>query len=94
MTKGEDPYDDAVVRKLYHPNLRLLLVTEGPDGCRYYTKVKGPLYCLSILISMPLCTNLEMLHVFLFLLLKRTDLLSLTVNWFAQLRYFLLMCIN
>ncbi|XP_059671134.1 probable fructokinase-6, chloroplastic isoform X2 [Cornus florida] len=46
LTKGEDPYDDAVVRKLYHPNLKLLLVTEGPDGCRYYTeefsgRVKG-----------------------------------------------------
>ena len=39
LTKGEDPYDDTVVRKLYHPNLKLLLVTEGPDGCRYYTKV-------------------------------------------------------
>ncbi|KAL5540176.1 hypothetical protein UlMin_043725 [Ulmus minor] len=38
LTKGEDPYDDTVVRKLYHPNLKLLLVTEGPDGCRYYTK--------------------------------------------------------
>lgn len=39
LTKGEDPYDDNVVRKLYHSNLKLLLVTEGPDGCRYYTKV-------------------------------------------------------
>lgn len=38
LTNGEDPSDDAVVRKLYHPNLRLLLVTEGPEGCRYYTK--------------------------------------------------------
>ncbi|KAF8407651.1 hypothetical protein HHK36_006784 [Tetracentron sinense] len=38
LTKGEDPYDDAVVRKLHHPNLKLLLVTEGPHGCRYYTK--------------------------------------------------------
>ncbi|KAK3024401.1 hypothetical protein RJ639_043359 [Escallonia herrerae] len=38
LTNGEDPYDDTVVRKLYHPNLKLLLVTEGPDGCRYYTK--------------------------------------------------------
>lgn len=38
LTNGEDPYDDSVVRKLYHPNLKLLLVTEGPDGCRYYTK--------------------------------------------------------
>ncbi|KAK7385685.1 hypothetical protein VNO78_31481 [Psophocarpus tetragonolobus] len=38
LTKGEDPYDDAVVRKLFHPNLKLLLVTEGAEGCRYYTK--------------------------------------------------------
>ncbi|KAK6266649.1 hypothetical protein QUC31_017486 [Theobroma cacao] len=38
LTQGEDPYDDAVVRKLFHSNLKLLLVTEGPDGCRYYTK--------------------------------------------------------
>ncbi|GJZ80987.1 probable fructokinase-6, chloroplastic [Tanacetum coccineum] len=38
LTNGEDPYDDNVVRKLYHENLKLLLVTEGPDGCRYYTK--------------------------------------------------------
>lgn len=39
LTKGEDPYNDEVVRKLFHQNLKLLLVTEGPDGCRYYTKV-------------------------------------------------------
>lgn len=38
LTQGEDPYDDNVVRKLYHQNLKLLLVTEGADGCRYYTK--------------------------------------------------------
>ncbi|CAO2825328.1 unnamed protein product [Amaranthus hypochondriacus] len=38
LTQGEDPYDDNVVRNLYHPNLKLLLVTEGADGCRYYTK--------------------------------------------------------
>ncbi|KAJ6803839.1 uncharacterized protein M6B38_187720 [Iris pallida] len=38
LTEGEDPYDDAVVSKLFHPNLKLLLVTEGPDGCRYYSK--------------------------------------------------------
>ncbi|KAG9455007.1 hypothetical protein H6P81_007911 [Aristolochia fimbriata] len=38
LTRGEDPYDDAVVRKLFHPNLKMLLVTEGPDGCRYYSK--------------------------------------------------------
>ncbi|KAF3329166.1 putative fructokinase-6 [Carex littledalei] len=38
LTRGEDPYDDAVVRKLFHPNLKLLLVTEGSEGCRYYSK--------------------------------------------------------
>ncbi|KAK8532292.1 hypothetical protein V6N13_131626 [Hibiscus sabdariffa] len=38
LTQGEDPYDDAVVRKFFHPNLKLLIVTEGPQGCRYYTK--------------------------------------------------------
>lgn len=50
MTNGEDPSDDAVVRKLYHPNLRLLLVTEGPKGCRYYTKVR-PIYNISVSCS-------------------------------------------
>ncbi|KAL9255159.1 putative fructokinase-7 [Drosera capensis] len=38
LTKGEDPYDDGVVLKLFHPNLKLLIVTEGSEGCRYYTK--------------------------------------------------------
>ncbi|RZB70153.1 putative fructokinase-6, chloroplastic isoform B [Glycine soja] len=32
LTKGEDPYDDAVVHKLFHPNLKLLLVTKGAEG--------------------------------------------------------------
>ncbi|KAJ4955058.1 hypothetical protein NE237_011841 [Protea cynaroides] len=39
LTRGADPYDDNVVlEKLFHPNLKLLLVTEGSEGCRYYTK--------------------------------------------------------
>ncbi|KAL6495439.1 hypothetical protein OROGR_030002 [Orobanche gracilis] len=39
LTGGEDPYDDNVVLgRLYHPNLKLLIVTEGAQGCRYYTK--------------------------------------------------------
>lgn len=43
LTGGDDPYDDDVVlQKLFHPNLKLLVVSEGPKGCRYYTKV-----CLS-----------------------------------------------
>lgn len=40
LTGGEDPNDDNVVlEKLFHPNLKLLLVSEGSKGCRYYTKV-------------------------------------------------------
>ncbi|CAA2985093.1 probable fructokinase-7 [Olea europaea subsp. europaea] len=39
LTEGDDPNDDDVVlKKLFHPNLRLLLVSEGKAGCRYYTK--------------------------------------------------------
>lgn len=43
LTWGDDPYDDNVVlKKLFHPNLKLLIVTEGSAGCRYYTKVCFP----------------------------------------------------
>jgi len=43
LTGGDDPYDDNVVlKKLFHPNLKLLIVTEGSQGCRYYTKVCLP----------------------------------------------------
>lgn len=39
LTEGIDPNDDnAMLKKLFHPNLRLLLVSEGKAGCRYYTK--------------------------------------------------------
>ncbi|KAI3471085.1 hypothetical protein Pfo_027748 [Paulownia fortunei] len=38
LTEGDNPHDDNVVlTKLFHPNLRLLLVSEGKAGCRYYT---------------------------------------------------------
>lgn len=40
LTGADDPNDDEVVlKRLFHPNLKLLLVTEGSAGCRYYTKV-------------------------------------------------------
>ncbi|KAK7281202.1 hypothetical protein RIF29_08976 [Crotalaria pallida] len=51
LTGGDDPYDDNVVlTKLFHPNLKLLIVTEGSEGCRYYTKVKfqGHLIMMSV----------------------------------------------
>ncbi|KAG6605685.1 probable fructokinase-7 [Cucurbita moschata] len=39
LTGGDDPYDDNVVlKKLFRPNFKLLIVTEGPHGCRYYTQ--------------------------------------------------------
>ncbi|KAJ0100116.1 probable fructokinase-7 isoform X2 [Pistacia vera] len=39
LTGGDDHNDDNVVlEKLFHPNLKLLVVTEGSKGCRYYTK--------------------------------------------------------
>lgn len=36
---GSDKIDDADAMSLWHPNLKLLLVTLGEKGCRYYTKV-------------------------------------------------------
>ena len=43
LTGGDDPYDDNVVlKKLFHPNLKLLIVTKGSQGCRHYTKVCLP----------------------------------------------------
>ncbi|XP_058085572.1 probable fructokinase-7 isoform X2 [Magnolia sinica] len=39
LTEGDDPYDDDVIfKKLFHPNLKLLVISEGSEGCRYYTK--------------------------------------------------------
>ncbi|CAN1842539.1 Probable fructokinase-7 [Linum perenne] len=41
LTGGDDPNDDNVIlKKLFHPNLTLLIVTEGSQGCRYYTKMQ------------------------------------------------------
>ncbi|KAJ7514809.1 hypothetical protein O6H91_23G060200 [Diphasiastrum complanatum] len=38
LTEGKDPYSHETVHALWHPNLKLLLVTEGQHGCRYYTE--------------------------------------------------------
>uniref|UniRef100_A0A7C8YZ79 fructokinase n=1 Tax=Opuntia streptacantha TaxID=393608 RepID=A0A7C8YZ79_OPUST len=37
LTKG-DATKEEVVKTLYHDNLKLLLVTDGEKGCRYFTK--------------------------------------------------------
>ncbi|KAL8139641.1 hypothetical protein V2J09_005662 [Rumex salicifolius] len=35
---GSDKIDDESAMSLWHPNLKLLLVTLGEKGCKYYTK--------------------------------------------------------
>lgn len=37
---GSDKIDDESALSLWHPNLKLLLVTLGEHGSRYYTEVK------------------------------------------------------
>lgn len=50
LTRGDDPYDDNVVlKKLFHPNLKLFLVSEGAQGCRYYTKVLFLFYLMGLI---------------------------------------------
>lgn len=36
---GKDSVEDEVAMSLWHPDLKLLLVTLGEKGCKYYTKV-------------------------------------------------------
>ncbi|KAI4354948.1 hypothetical protein L6164_003768 [Bauhinia variegata] len=38
LIEDDSDDDDVVMTKLFHHNLKLLLVTEGENGCRYYTK--------------------------------------------------------
>lgn len=41
LADGEDaPDENVVLKKLFHPNLKLFLVSEGASGCRYYTKAR------------------------------------------------------
>ncbi|KAG0573708.1 hypothetical protein KC19_VG202800 [Ceratodon purpureus] len=35
---GGDPKDDTNNMRMFHPLCKLMLVTEGGEGCRYYTK--------------------------------------------------------
>ncbi|KAL8479558.1 hypothetical protein ACS0TY_026455 [Phlomoides rotata] len=43
---GSNKIDDASAMSLWHNNLKLLLVTLGEKGCRYYTKVHLPFILL------------------------------------------------
>lgn len=38
LTRGDAEKDDVVL-SLMHDKLKLLIVTDGEKGCRYYTKV-------------------------------------------------------
>ncbi len=38
LTQG-DPAKEDVVLSLWHDNLKLLVVTDGEKGCRYFTQV-------------------------------------------------------
>ncbi|KAL9239138.1 hypothetical protein vseg_013487 [Gypsophila vaccaria] len=45
----EDPHNEEVVMKLWHDNLKLLLVTDGEKGCRYFSKnFKGSIKGFSV----------------------------------------------
>jgi len=50
---GSNKIDDETALTLWHPNLKLLLVTLGEKGCRYYTKVTNTLeyfYAFTVII--------------------------------------------
>lgn len=45
----DDDDDETVLNCLWHPDLKLLLVTHGADGCRYYTpSFKGKVASLQV----------------------------------------------
>ena len=49
---GSDKIDDESAMSLWHPNLKLLLVTLGEKGCRYYTKVSHHFTCMLSIIEL------------------------------------------
>lgn len=55
---GKEVSDEAAL-SLWHPNLKLLLVTLGEKGCSYYTKV---LFFHSSLLHIK-CVVLTVLHI-------------------------------
>ena len=40
---GKDSVEDEVAMTLWRPTFKLMLVTLGEKGCKYYTKVTEPL---------------------------------------------------
>lgn len=46
---GSNKIDDEAAMSLWHPNLKLLLITLGDQGCNYYTKV-----CILLPVSISL----------------------------------------
>jgi len=43
LTQGDSEKED-VVMSLWHDRLKLLLVTDGEKGCRYFTKVQSNIH--------------------------------------------------
>ena len=79
LTKG-DPQNEEVVLSLWHDGLKLLVVTDGEKGCRYFTKVGHLLlfsaFCLAILSSWMLSSLSLSLSLSLFIFYLSTIYLS------------------
>ena len=57
LTQGDAEKEDVVL-SLWHDNLKLLVVTDGEKGCRYFSKVNTLNYNQIIYIS--LCLHLHL----------------------------------
>lgn len=51
---GSKKIDDETARSLWHPNLKLLLVTLGEHGSKYYTEVTNYSYLINLLLKLPI----------------------------------------
>ena len=45
---GNDSVEDEVAMTLWRPTFKLMLVTLGENGCKYYTKVTKPFPTLAL----------------------------------------------
>lgn len=59
LTQGDAEKEDVVL-SLWHDNLKLLVITDGEKGCRYYTKVRE---YLELLLVVTLHLNIS-IHVY------------------------------
>lgn len=53
LTNGGDEKMDEILLTSWHDNLKLLVVTDGPKGCRYYTpRFKGHVNSFQVLMHL------------------------------------------